>query len=329
MAKVTIEDISRETGLSRGTVSRALNDRPDISAVTKQKVLDACRQLNYVPSKAARSLATGRSFVVVGVVECLNDPTAGTFLRGILSKAESAGYALQILELGSDPELRRTRLNRLPHERADALLFHTKLSEQEQSMLSEQLGNQPIAAHTDLPGIKADRFAPDHRESGRITARHLIERAGQKIAYVRTDQSSNVREAGFCDIMAQHGVPADQCVITVAPDQPDGFSILHERLPMLDGIAADDDRLAAAVMLAAGRQGRQPGSNLAIVGQGNSALASALTPALTSIDWGAEEAGERGMTRILERVAKTYTAAPDATAVAPRLVVRASSDIAR
>ena len=54
MRKVTIEDISRDTGLSRGTVSRALNDRPDISTRTKQRVLETCRKLNYVPSFAAR-----------------------------------------------------------------------------------------------------------------------------------------------------------------------------------------------------------------------------------------------------------------------------------
>ncbi len=69
MARITIEDISRQTGLSRGTVSRALNDRPDISRQTKQRVLEACRKLNYLPSHAARSLATGRSFAVAVLVD--------------------------------------------------------------------------------------------------------------------------------------------------------------------------------------------------------------------------------------------------------------------
>ena len=331
MAKVTIEDISRETGLSRGTVSRALNDRPDISAATKQRVLDACRHLNYVPSKAARSLATGRNFVVVGVVDDLNDAAAGAFLRGILSKAENAGYALQILELGQDGELRRQRLNRLPHERSDALLFHARLTIEEQNLLAENLGTQPIAAHLPIPNLTADLFGADERESGRIAARHLLECVGQQVVYVNgaNGQAAGEREAGFCEIMQARGVGADQCVIRVNPEASDGFNALHERLPMIDGIVADDDRLAAAVMLAAGRQGRQPGSNLAVMGQGNSPLAAAMTPALTSVDWGALDAGQRGLARVLERVAKTYTASPEAVAVAPRLVTRASTQFSR
>ena len=68
MPKVTIDDISRETGLSRGTISRALNDRSDISDATKQRVMAACAKLHYTPSFAARSLATGRNLALAAVM---------------------------------------------------------------------------------------------------------------------------------------------------------------------------------------------------------------------------------------------------------------------
>jgi LacI family transcriptional regulator len=331
MAKVTIEDISRETGLSRGTVSRALNDRPDISAATKQKVLDACQQLNYVPSKAARSLATGRSYVLIAVVDDLDQATVSAFLRGMLNKAHPANYAVQVFELGHDPEMRKQRLTRLPHERADGLMFHANLTAEEQAQLAAGLGDQPLTCYQALEGMQADAFGPDHRESGRIVARHLLERAGKKIAYVTlTDGTASAeREAGFCEIMASQDVPSEHCVIRVTPGDPDGFTPLHERLPMLDGVAADDDRLAASIMLAAGRQGRQPGVNLAVVGQGNTSLANALNPSLSSVDWGACDAGERGVARVLDRIARTYTASPSTVAVAPRLIARASTLLTR
>ena len=91
MGKVTIEDISRSTGLSRGTVSRALNDRPDISAQTKQRVLEACLRLKYVPSHAARSLATGRRYAVAVLVDDLRTMFAGVVSsRGYQSCARRA-----------------------------------------------------------------------------------------------------------------------------------------------------------------------------------------------------------------------------------------------
>ncbi|RMF85876.1 MAG: LacI family transcriptional regulator, partial [Planctomycetota bacterium] len=89
MGKVTIEDISRETGLSRGTVSRALNDRPDISAKTKRRVLEACRKLNYVPSYAARSLATGRRYAIAVIINSLTDPYDAEFARGVIAQGEA------------------------------------------------------------------------------------------------------------------------------------------------------------------------------------------------------------------------------------------------
>jgi DNA-binding LacI/PurR family transcriptional regulator len=100
MHKVTIEDISRDTGLSRGTVSRALNDRPDISPKTKQIVLESCRKLNYVPSHAARSLATGRNYAVAALVDNLESPFSAGFLRGAIDHARQAHYVVHVVELG-------------------------------------------------------------------------------------------------------------------------------------------------------------------------------------------------------------------------------------
>ncbi|MBL8878318.1 MAG: LacI family DNA-binding transcriptional regulator [Phycisphaerales bacterium] len=326
--KVTIEDISRETGLSRGTISRALNDRPDISAETKARVLAAVKKLNYVPSTTARSLATGRHFAVVVFVADLSDSFSAEFLRGVLIQAELARYFVNVVELGATEAL-ADRIARLNLERLDGALLCSHISSPELAQLSEKLEGRLAVAAFPCVEVGHDSIVPDHAQSGRLVAEHLLGGGRREIAYLHDSAVpfSKERLAGFSEVSGASGVDSSAAIINVnsASSAAEIANALRARGPGLSGVAATNDELAVSALVALVSLGRQPGRDITVVGQGNAAFARGIAPQLSSTDLHAVDIGRRSMEMLVSRLCKTRTDATQLVAIEPHLEVRASS----
>ena len=74
MRSPTIKEVARRSGVGIGTVSRVLNNSPQISEETKQKVLAVIKELNYTPNIAGKRLSQRRSYVIAVVVPIINHP---------------------------------------------------------------------------------------------------------------------------------------------------------------------------------------------------------------------------------------------------------------
>ncbi|MEL6503321.1 MAG: LacI family DNA-binding transcriptional regulator [Pseudomonadota bacterium] len=92
----TVRDIARETGLSVATVSRAMNDLGNVSPKTRDRVLAAARQLNYVPNPAARALSTKRTRTIAAIIPTIEHSIFARFLTAIESELTQLGYSLVI-----------------------------------------------------------------------------------------------------------------------------------------------------------------------------------------------------------------------------------------
>jgi LacI family transcriptional regulator len=197
MRKVTIEDISRETGLSRGTVSRALNDRSEISLETRQRVLNACKKLKYVPSHAARSLATGRNYTLALFVDDLQSPLSAAMIRGALGLTAPQGYFVHLVELNARVPA-ADRIRQLAAERIDGALLFSALDAEAAAILRAGLERRPLAGCAAIANLDADVFEPDLAEAGRMAARYLFEHRAQSALYVHRDARGwNERFRGF------------------------------------------------------------------------------------------------------------------------------------
>ena len=327
MHKVTIEDISRHTGLSRGTVSRALNDRPDISQQTKERVLEACRELHYSPSHAARSLATGRRYAVAILVDDLQSVFASAFARGVIARAQAEHYAVHVSELGAEPERAIEHLRALVSERVDSLLLATPLRPDLAQRVAEFMSERPLVAVAPLPGFACDVLGPDYAEAGRLAARHLLRGSAPDVLYVHQDSSAagQLRRTGFEEVCQAAGLNPAQISIEVPPpraDQADRLAAVRARLGNVRALAASDDFLALELMLLCSSAGRSPGNDLAILGQGNESVGTRISPTLTTIDYCGTEIGQRALDIALQRVMNTRQDAPQQVSVAPLLIAR-------
>lgn len=330
MRKVTIEDISRETGLSRGTVSRALNDRPDISSETKRLVLDACRKLNYIPSSAARSLATGRNLALAIVASDLRAAATISFVRGVLAATERARYAAVLIELPAEPEAREMRIRSLSAERIDGVVLLATLDAATMQTLRDTLHDRTLVSGAPVNGQPCDSFVVDDVEAGRLAARRLVAAGARSAVYLAraNDDAAARRCDGFKSAWSADGDRLG-AIGVVLVDGPADVARHEAALRSTDAVATSDDPIAFAAHSVLSRLSRRPGSEVQLIGCGNECGGTALLPALTTIDLNAAEAGQRAATTLLQRVARERLDGPQSIAVAPMVVDRGTVAQAR
>lgn len=325
MRKVTIEDISQRTGLSRGTISRALNNRPDISEKTKQRVLDACRELNYVPNHTARSLATGRNLACAVVVDDLSRSFCAAYLRGVIRAAEEVNYSIQVVELGGDPAAARERVRMLAAYRIDGVLMGCALTPELATELRGAQGARVTGACHPLDGVPADVISPDYAEAGRLLGRLLlISRRCASPLYLhnpRTEGAGDLLD-GFQQVCREHGAAPE--AVTVAVGGGAETPVERERLQRADGIACSDDCVAVRAAAACLSIGRMPGRDVTIVGVGNERFTECVDPPLATIDLNGEEIGRRAFQFAFQRLSHERMDGPQHIRVAPDLISRAT-----
>src|SRR4030095_13486355 len=93
---VTLADIARELGLSKMTVSRAINDNPLVNSKTRERVMEVAQRLNYQPNHFARALVTNRSYLIGVIVPDLMHSYFAEILHGIGAYARGARYQIVI-----------------------------------------------------------------------------------------------------------------------------------------------------------------------------------------------------------------------------------------
>jgi len=120
---ITSKDIARICGVSRGTVDRALNNKPRIDPKTKEKILKVARELNYRPDLVARSLAKGETMSIGVVVFDIRNRYFAQLVNAIEKEAKKYGYLLNITLQEKDPEMEIKLIDNLVARRVDGLII--------------------------------------------------------------------------------------------------------------------------------------------------------------------------------------------------------------
>ncbi len=315
MKKVTIEDISRHTGLSRGTVSRALNDRPDISSRTKQRVVEACRELHYVPSHAARTLATGRTLNACVFVDDLGSQLAIDVLRGVLHAAADHHYTVGVVELGARTDQAAERFAQVGLDRIDCAILCVQRADHLAAHASALAAEHPLATTTPIPGVACDHFAPDEREAGRVAARLALRHEGA-CAFLDADGASPERWQGFAEVLAENGRDVGDAYFRLEGD-PGGARVKIRAAHVVVGSSSVASARAAAW---SAEDGRSIGADVRLIafgglhGLGNAGYAHSV------IDPAGEELGRRAFETLLQRAAKQRSDGPAQVLIAPRVI---------
>src|ERR1044072_9043567 len=205
----TLEDIARALNVSKMTVSRAINNHPEISSETRSRILAVAQKMNYRPNQFARALTTNRSYLIGIVVPDLMHSYFAEICRGVETHARPAGY--QNLICSTDEEARR-EMDEIEAllSRTDGLIVASALSATEakfyRRLLSE--GANIVLIDRLLDGLRCSAVPTDDVQVGTLATEHLIKLGHRKIGHLRGPNVStaNKRLEGYQQAIKKDGL---------------------------------------------------------------------------------------------------------------------------
>ena len=331
-----MKDIAADLGLSVVTISKVLHDHPDIGEKTRQRVLQRVKELRYQPNVAARSLVTGRSYLIGLVVPDLLHPFFAEVAKSLARSLRKRGYSLIIASSEEDAQIEEQEIEHMVARRLDGLIIAACTTSQ---ALFERLDEQQqayVLIDRSLPGMAANFVGVDDVAAGSMATQHLIDRGCMRIAHIRgRDNSTGAqRLQGYRRAMskANLSLPEKYIILRETVDtesRRQGEEAMQRLLslhPRPDGVFCYNDPMAIGAMDAVLAAGLRIPDDIAIIGCGNLHYDDSLRVPLSSIDQQSRLIGERAGKLILGIVeSSSGRTRPKSVVLEPQLVERAST----
>lgn len=329
MSRATIEEVATAAGVSRSTVSRVLNGSTAVSPEALDAVRDAIARLNYVPNRAARSLASRQTYAIALIVpedttRFFGDPFFASIVAGITGVLGGSDYLLNVLVDSDDPGNKMTSFVRnggvdgaliVSHHASDAFI------EQIADVIPVVYGGRPVRPRAGDYYVDVDNVA-----GARVATEHIISRGYTRIATISgplTMLPSVDRAQGFREALQAAGLTPFAEVegdYTEESGAEAAAQILSGGTP--DAIFAASDLMARGALRTLRSAGLDVPGDVAVMGFDDTAVSASLDPPLTTMRQPMYELGETMASVLLSRLAG---GSPEHVTILPtELVLRAS-----
>ena len=324
----TLEDIARALNVSKMTVSRAINNHPEINQDTRARILEVAQKMNYRPNQFARALTTSRSFLIGIVVPDLMHSYFSEICRGVESKARPSGYQNLICSTDEEPRKEMDEIEALL-SRTDGLIVASSLASQEAKFYRELLRDNARIVLIDrlLEGLNCSNVVTDDIEVGMLATNHLIKLGHREIGHLRgTNVSTSIKRfEGYSRALSEAGLKLSS-IRDCGYTESDGYQAM--KVWIADGelptaIFAANDPAAIGAMSALYDAGIKVPDDVAIVGAGRIHYGDMLRVPLTTVSWSTTEMGQVAADLILEAIDSEKNQYRQVI-VKPELVIRAS-----
>lgn len=330
-----MKDIAKELGLSVVTVSKVLRNHPDISEKTRNRVLNLVRKRDYQPSILARSLVTGRSYLVGLIVPDLLHPFFAEVAKALSLTIRPMGYSLIISSSEGDAELEAQEIRHLIARRLDALVIASTAVSGERFERLQEDGRPFVLIDRRFSEGHGNFVGVDDAAAGDIATEHLIQMGCKWVAHIggRENSTGVSRLEGYRRALLRHGYAVDPAYIIhrtkVDTDSiqqgADAARQLLTRDHRPDGIFCYSDSLAIGAMDEIIAAGLRIPDDIAVIGCGNLHYDPSLRVSLSSIDQHSPLIGEWAGKIVLELIASKNTMPTRSIVMEPSLVVRSST----
>ncbi|RRR85245.1 LacI family transcriptional regulator [Streptomyces sp. RP5T] len=310
--KPTLESVAAHAGVGRGTASRVINGSTKVSPAARQAVLRAIEELGYVPNQAARALVRQRTDTIALVASLTDDrrvwedPFYSLLVRGAATALATEGVQLLLTVPQSRQE--HAQLDAfLTAQHVDGVLLTSWHGGDSLPCRLEAAGVPIVSVGTATDCVPSHVIDFDNEDGGRRAAQHLIERGRRRPAIITGPldlQASLDRWRGFNLALAEAGLKQAE-VVHGDFSRRSGVAAMQNLLARgtgIDAVFAGNDLMAAGAMAALLGSGRSVPCDVAIVGFGDSWIATDTDPQLTSVHQPMEAMGREAAGLILARL---------------------------
>lgn len=309
--RATIDDIAKELGVNKSTVSRAINNPNLVSAEMREKVAKICKKMNYIPNSIAKSLASSSTNSIVLLIPSFSNDVFNDVIDGVKTVCDQQNYNLLISDFSYTPLEEQRIIEKYLQQNVDGFILTETLHTQQTIDLlnganipAVELMNIDANPHF-LANIGINQYAAAEQ-----LMRFLIQEKQRKnivLCSAWLDSRALLRRNAWEDVLTAHQLSTDRHYkMTTKTSISAGAEALIEilfRWPETDAISCVNDDIAAGAILECSRRGIKVGKELDIVGFNDLDFAKVLNPSLTTIATPRFEIGQLGAQTLLQFLA--------------------------
>ncbi len=309
---VTIKDVAKRAGCSITTVSKAINDYSDISIKTKQKILDLCDEMGYIPNLSARSLVTQKSFTIGIIFEeitgiGLQHPLFSKILESFKSVIEAEGYDIMFLSKNMGKK-NGSYLQHSKRKQVEAIfvLCSDFVSDEMQDLYKSDIPT--VVIDYGYAGVK--NVTSNNREGVKQAVKYFRDLGHKKIANIYGGEYlyiGNQRKLFFETAMAKYGLDLREEFMVSGEffSKEDGFKAMNEILKLEDqptAVFCASDMIAIGAIQAISEAGKKVPDDYSIIGFDGIDIGQLISPRLTTIKQDSRKMGKIAAFHILKMI---------------------------
>lgn len=310
MTRATIGDVARTVGTSKKTISRVLNNEPNVSESMRQRVVSAIATLNYRPLTSARSLATNRSFMIGLLYDNLSPSYIMEVQAGVLEACEARHYSMMVQPLVSTaPDFVERVEDILSRHQPDGLILTPPITDHPQLLDCLRKHGLPFASIAPRHPENCIGVMLHEREAAAAMVEHLVSLGHRRIAHILGDPEHGAgiwRLAGYRDGLKRAGLEEDPAYMVQGRFSfESGVAAMRQLLALKHrptAVFAADDDMAIGAIWAAAEAGVSVPRDISICGFDDTMIATQVWPPLTTIHQPVREMGRRATQELLLRV---------------------------
>jgi LacI family transcriptional regulator len=307
--RITIADVAKEAGVSQQTVSRAINNKGEISTETKERILEIIKRLGFRPSNIARSLVKQHTTTIGIIVPDITNPFFSEIVRGVEDLARTHSYNVFLCNTDEVPDRECSSLDSLLEKQVDGVILCS--SRLEENELTNKLKEFSFAVLINrelgvaLKNVRTVSF--DDKLGACKAVSYLVQHGHRKIAFLAGPQrsrSGQKRLEGYQSCLRDINLPVDNGLVHFCePGIGGGLEGCQHLLSVHSDVTAIlcyNDLVAIGAIQACLERGLNLPGDLSIIGFDDIPMASLIRPSLTTLRLPKREVGAAAMQMLIE-----------------------------
>ncbi|MFA6621824.1 MAG: LacI family DNA-binding transcriptional regulator [Candidatus Caldatribacteriota bacterium] len=309
MKKPNLRVLAAKAGVSINTASRAINDKPDINPLTKEKILRIAREIGYVPNASAVALRTQKTRTLGVIIADNNNPFYAEVLSGIEAEAKANNYHIILTNTRRDYQEEENAIELLLGKQVDGLLI-APVQEKNEDIYKLIDSKIPfVVVGRDYEDLSIDAVYSDELKGGYIATEYLIKKGFKNISYIggyTYKSPARRRLEGYKKALTDYGIPIKENLIKIGDiDIKDGYNQTKDMFDQginFQAIFAYNDMMAFGAVKAIKERGLEIPGDIGVVGYDNILFSSLVSPPLTTVNLKKDELGRESVRLLLSKI---------------------------
>lgn len=309
MKKPNLRVLASQAGVSVNTASRAINDKPDINPLTKEKILKIAREIGYVPNASAVALRTQKTRTLGVIIADNNNPFYAEVLSGIEAEAKANNYHIILTNTRRNYQEEENAIDLLLAKQVDGLLI-APVQEKNEDIYKLIDSKIPfVVVGRDYENLSVDAVYSDESKGGYLAAEYLIKKGYKNISYIggyTYKSPARRRLEGYKKALTDYGIPVKESLIKIGDiDIEDGYSYTKDLFDQgidFQAIFAYNDMMAFGAIKAIKERGLKIPEDIGVVGYDNILFSSLVSPPLTTVNLKKVELGRESVRLLLSKI---------------------------